>query len=181
MKKLIPFTILFLGIFVTYSFISPEKSNDFEGNVKWYSWEEAVEANKKKKKKFMVDVYTDWCGWCKRMDKATFDQSEVAAYLNKNFYPVKLDAEMKQDVVFNGHTFNFIPNAGRKGVHTLAYSLLDGKMSYPSIVFLDENIERIMVSKGYKGPEDFIKELEYTAGGHYQKTTLENYKAGKAK
>ena len=177
MKKLIPFLLLFLGIFVTYSFVAPVNSADYESNVKWYSWEEAVAANKKKPKKFMVDVYTEWCGWCKRMDKATFDQAEVAAYLNKNFYAVKLDAEMKEDVNFNGHVFNFIPNAGRRGVHTLAYSLLEGKMSYPSIVFLDENVERIMVSKGYKGPEDFIKELKYTAGDHYTKTTLANYKA----
>lgn len=145
--------------------------------VKWYTFEEAVQANKTNPKKFMVDVYTDWCGWCKRMDKATFQQAEISKYLNDNFYAVKLDAEMKDDIAFKGHTFNFVPNAGRKGVHTLAYSLLEGSMSYPSIVFLDENVDRIMVSKGYKGPEDFLKELKYTAEDHYKKTSLNVFKA----
>ena len=130
----------------------------------------------KKKKKFMVDVYTDWCGWCKRMDAATFEQPEVAKYLNENFYPVKLDAEMKEDIVFAGNTFSYIANAGRRGVHTLAYSLLEGQMSYPSIVFLTEDVERIMISKGYKGPEDFIVELEYTAGDHYKTKQLDAFK-----
>ncbi len=179
MKKLVPISLLIIGVFAMYSFVGPvEETNDW-GSVKWYTFEEAVQANKANPKKFMIDVYTDWCGWCKRMDKATFQQDEISKYLNENFYAVKFDAEMKTDVEFKGHTFNYIANAGRKGVHTLAYSLLEGSMSYPSIVFLDENVDRIMVSKGYKGPEDFIKELKYAAEDHYKKTSLNAFKAGK--
>lgn len=44
--------------------------------IRWYSIEEAVELNSKSKakdkKKFFIDVYTDWCGWCKKMDANTF-------------------------------------------------------------------------------------------------------------
>ena len=179
MRKLIPISLLFIAAIGFYSFVSPVEESDYLTEVKWYTFEEAVAANKTNPKKFMVDVYTDWCGWCKRMDKATFQQEEISKYLNENFYAVKLDAEMKTDVAFKGHTFNYVPNAGRKGVHTLAYSLLEGSMSYPSIVFLDENVDRIMVSKGYKGPEDFIKELKYAAEDHYKKTSLNAFKAGK--
>ena len=53
--------------------------------VKWYSLEEAVALQKKKPKKIFIDMYTDWCGWCKRMDATTFTDPAVSAYLNENF------------------------------------------------------------------------------------------------
>ena len=52
-----------------------------------------------------IDVYTDWCGWCKRMDASTFKDPTVAAYLNANFYPVKLNAETRDTITFNGKTY----------------------------------------------------------------------------
>lgn len=178
MKKISLFLAL-LGLGMVLSSFINSSGPDGEGAVKWYTWEEAVKANEREKKKFMVDVYTDWCGWCRKMDKATFEQPDVAKYLNENFYPIKLDAEMKEDVNFKGHVFKFFPNAGRKGVHSLAFSLLDEKMSYPSIVFLDENVDRIMISKGFKGPEDFMQELIFTSEEHYKKVNLKTFKGAK--
>lgn len=145
------------------------------GALKWYTWEEAVELNKTAPKKIIVDVYTNWCGWCKRMDKTTFADSTVAAYLAANFYPVKLNAEQKEDIQFNGHTFKYIA-AGK--VHELAYSLLDGKMQYPNFVYLNEKYERIMISPGYKEPADILKELKFAAEEQYAKTTWEKYREG---
>lgn len=145
--------------------------------LKWYTWEEAAELNKTTPKKIFVDVYTDWCGWCKRMDKSTFADSTVSAYLAANFYPVKLNAEQKADIQFNGQTFKFMDNGNGRGVHTLAYSLLEGQMGYPSFVFLNEKYERIMISPGYKEPKDIITELKFAAEEHYNNTTWEKYKA----
>ncbi len=179
-KNLLSFFGLFTFAFLALSFTLPEEApKDVVKNVKWYTWEEAMEANKKEPRKIMVDIYTDWCGWCKKMDKATFEDSEVSEYLNSNFYAVKLDAEMKESITFNDHTFKFIPNAGRRGVHELAYSLLDGKMSYPSIVFLNEKVERIMVSKGFKNVSQFTVELEYTADEGYKSQNLDAYKSSR--
>lgn len=141
--------------------------------LKWYTWEEAVELNKTAPKKMFVDVYTSWCGWCKHMDKTTFTDSTVAAYLAANFYPVKLNAEQKADIEFNGHTFKYIESAK---VHELAYSLLDGKMQYPNFVYLNEKYERIMISPGYKEPKDVIKELKFAAEEKYKTTTWEKYR-----
>uniref|UniRef100_A0A3Q2YUK7 Spermatogenesis-associated protein 20-like TRX domain-containing protein n=1 Tax=Hippocampus comes TaxID=109280 RepID=A0A3Q2YUK7_HIPCM len=49
-------------------------------------------------KKVFIDIYTDWCGWCKKMDKDTFQNPEVAAYMNENFLMVKMDAEGKDPI-----------------------------------------------------------------------------------
>lgn len=172
MKKVFTISSLLLATLFIMSFAN-EPSTTTKA-VKWYSWEEAVEANNKIPKKFYVDVYTDWCGWCKVMDKKTFTDPKIAAYLNENFYPIKLNAEQKEDIVFQGNTFSWTA-AGKKGIHTLAYSLLEGKMSYPSFVFLNENFERIMISPGYKKPKDLITELEFAAEEHYKTTEWKAY------
>ncbi len=61
--------------------------------IQWMKFEEAVAANANNPKMILVDVYTDWCGWCKKMDKDTFTDPRVVAHLKKNFYAVKLNAE----------------------------------------------------------------------------------------
>ncbi|MFN7116744.1 MAG: thioredoxin family protein [Saprospiraceae bacterium] len=142
--------------------------------IKWYTWDEAIKLSEKKPKKIFVDLYTDWCGWCKKMDKTTFTDPEVAKYMNANFYAVKFNAEQKEDVVYNKHTFKYIAS-GARGVHELAYSLLDGRLGYPSYVYLDEKQARISISPGYKTADSFIKELKFFGDNHYQKTTYEAY------
>lgn len=154
-------------------------SNPSLVEVKWYTWDEAVALNKVKPKKFMVDVYTDWCGWCKVMDKKTFTDEAVAKFIGHNFYPIKFNAEQKDDVKFNGQTYKYVETNGGRGIHTLAYALLDGKMGYPTVVYLNEKYERILISPGYKEPADMTKELRFIAEQQYLKTTWEAYRDGK--
>ncbi len=142
--------------------------------VKWYTWEEAIEANKTNPKKLFVDVYTNWCGWCKVMDKKTFTEKGVATYLNKHFYPIKLNAEQKEDIVFRGKTFSW-KEGGRGGIHALAYSILKGKLSYPTVVYLDSKFDIIATSPGYKTPETIMPELTYAAEELYRKTKWDDY------
>jgi len=146
--------------------------------IKWYTWQEAQDLQKTAPKKLFIDVYTEWCGWCKRMDKTTLVDSAVAVYLAANYYPVKFDAEQKNDIQFSGQTFKYTAENGR-GVHQLAVALLDGNMSYPSYVYLNEKNERIMVSPGYKEPADLIKELKFATEEMYKTTTWEKYRDGK--
>src|ERR671918_265399 len=81
-----------------------------DGEVNWMTFEEAVERSKTEKRKIFIDVYTDWCGWCKVMDKKTFSEPAVAKLLNEKYYPVKFNAEQREDVLFRGATFKFIPH-----------------------------------------------------------------------
>ena len=154
------------------------KTHETTGPINWMTWEEAVKANKKTGKKIFIDFYTDWCGWCKKMDASTFADPDVAKYVNENFYPVKFNAEQKEDVVFNGTTFSF-QNQGRRGAHALAVELLDGRLGYPSYVYLTPTFERILISPGYKPVSDMKKELQFVAEDHYTSTSWEEYKKAK--
>ncbi len=131
-----------------------------EGPVKWMTIQEAETACKAKPKKILIDVYTDWCGWCKRMDANTFSNPTVAEYLNEKYYCVKLNAEQKEDIVFLGQTFKFVAS-GRGGYNQLAFELLQGRLSYPTIAFMDENFYFIQPIPGYQTPEQMYPILRY--------------------
>ncbi len=148
-------------------------------DINWISWEEAVQLSKSdaQPKKIFVDVYTDWCGWCKKMDKNTFQHPEVSKYMQKNFYMVKMDAEGKDPIEYQGKTFKFVPS-GRRGYHELAAALLQGRMSYPTVVFLDEQLNMLSPVPGYQQVEPFMQIAKYFGENIYKDKDWESY-AGK--
>jgi thioredoxin-related protein len=143
--------------------------------IKWMSWEEAAAANDKQPKKIFVDIYTDWCGWCKKMDASTFMEPDVIQELNEKFYSVKLNAEQKESIFWRDQEFKWFAG-GRSGVHKLAYDLLDGQMSYPTFVILDQEYSRILASPGYQDGKTLLKELHFASGEYYKTTTWEAFK-----
>lgn len=148
-------------------------------DINWISWEEAVELSKTdtKPKKIFVDVYTDWCGWCKKMDQNTFQNPEVSKYMQDNFYMVKMDAEGKDPIEYQGKTFKYVPS-GRRGYHELAAALLQGKMSYPTVVFLDESLNMLSPVPGYQQVEPFMQIAKYFGDNIYKDKDWQSY-AGK--
>ncbi len=138
-------------------------------NVEWLSWEEAMELSKTEKRKIMIDVYTDWCGWCKQMEKVTFNSTSVAGYLNDNYYPVKFDAESKKTLNYNGKEYKYIKR-GRNGYHELAAELLRGKLSFPTVVILDENANMIQPIPGFQDAKTFEMVMKFFAEDHFKNT-----------
>jgi len=185
MKKIsIALGVLLVGAVVAFAFVNnsapaDKKSSDTpqaaEGTITWMNWDDAVKAAEKNKKKVFVDCYTDWCGWCKKMDASTFKDPEVVAYMNKHFYAVKFNAEQKEPITWRGNTFNYFDGGGRRGVHQLAYSLLDGRLGYPSFVYLDENFDRVTISPGFKDPNGLMQELKWVAEGHFKTQSFQEY------
>jgi thioredoxin-related protein len=151
------------GMIVASLFISSLAA----GQIKWMTWDEAVVANEKHPKKIFVDVYTDWCGWCKRMDQTTFQDSALVDYMNKHFYAIKFNAEQKETITWKGYEFKWIAG-GRNGYNELAAIILERQMSYPSFVLLDEEFIRIMISPGYKDAPAMLKQLMFAAEEAYQ-------------
>jgi thioredoxin-related protein len=141
-------------------------NNDTQG-IKWISMEEAERLNQQNPKKIFVDIYTDWCGWCKRMDANTFSHPEIAAYINEHFYAVKLNAEQTEPISFRGQQYINENPTGRRSSHNFAQALLQGRMSYPSVAFFDEQLNLITAIPGYREPKQFEPILVFFKEDHF--------------
>ena len=132
--------IILILLFIHLSISGQSK---VQQKIKWLSFSEAIEKNKEEPRKIIIDIYTSWCGWCKRMDVTTFQNPAIVNYINEKYYAVKLNAERKDSVLINNHWFiNQNPTA-KRNPHDLAISLTEGKLTYPSTIFMDENINMI--------------------------------------
>jgi thioredoxin-related protein len=175
MKKILIAATALIGVMmITSMTLIGQSGTTEEGPVKWMTFAEALEKSKKNKRPIFIDVYTDWCGWCKVMDKNTFSDPKVAQLLNEKFYAVKFNGEQKEDVVFNGTTFKFVPS-GRNGYHQLAAALLNNQLSYPTVVFLDEDFKMIQPLPGYRQAPEFHMIAQYIGEGHYKSVKWEDW------
>ncbi|MBQ8958415.1 MAG: DUF255 domain-containing protein [Bacteroidales bacterium] len=144
--------------------------------IHWINFEEAVEHCATEPKMVFIDVYTDWCGWCKRMDQTTFVNPVIAKYMNEHFYCVKFDAERQDTITFKGQQFagRMRPD-GRRGSHQLAQALLRGKMSYPSYVIMNEQIQALQVIGGYQEAKQFEPMIHYFGDEAYKAMSGEDF------
>ncbi|KAA3438047.1 thioredoxin family protein [Rufibacter hautae] len=157
---------LFIIITAFASFFSPTSSlkpAEFivaapSEKLEWLTLEQALVKSKTKPKKILVDVYTDWCGWCKKMDKQVYQNPEVVKKLNQDYYVVKLNAEQRQAITLQGRTYKYLE---KYRAHELALSLLQGQMSYPSTVFLNEKQQVMERVPGFIPAKDFLRALAY--------------------
>ena len=136
--------------------------------------EQALEKCKTEKRKIFVDVYTDWCGWCKHMDSTTFVTPAVANYLNEHYYAVKFNAEQTQDINFKDKTYQF-KKVGTHGHHELAALWLNNRLSFPTVVFLDENQNLIQPVPGYQDETKMEAIINYFGSDSHRKTPWETY------
>lgn len=166
MKKLLVLSFLLIGL-----------SSLQAQEIKWMSMNDALAAQKKTPKKILIDFYTDWCGWCKRLDKDTYSYKEVVDYVNENFYAVKFDAEGTEKVNYKGHDLgnpNHVPGKrGRNSTHQLATAFRVN--AYPNTVFLDDKGNFITAVPGYMGPSKMMTVLSYLSDDQYKMTSYEQY------
>lgn len=143
-------------------------------SIDWVSWDEAVNLNELEPKKLFVDVYTEWCGWCKKMDASTFSHPKIVEYINENYYSIKFDAEYKGDIELNGRVYKYV-DSGKKGYHELAKEILKGQMSYPTVVFMDENFLLIQPIKGFQDVKTFNQIIHYFGEDYHKRTPWQKF------
>ncbi len=131
-----------------------------QDQIQWMKFEDAIAANAQNPKMILVDVYTDWCGWCKKMDKDTFTDPQVIAHFQKNFYAVKLNAEdTKRSFQFMGKTFTEAQMAASMRVN-----------SYPNFVVIEPSLQNIAQLPGYREPAAFLAGLADLIDKAFKKT-----------
>lgn len=144
--------------------------------INWMTFQELNELAQsgkwqKSKKKVFIDLYTHWCGWCKRMDASTFKDPAVVKYMNENYYAIKFNAETKESIQFGDREYIWVAG-GRNGINQLGQALgvVNGRIGYPTVVFLDENLAKIQALPGYKDTKGIIPMLVFYAEDHYKTT-----------
>jgi len=168
-----------LLLFLSFSVISfaqtKEAIEKTPSKILWLTLAEAQEKSAEAPRKIMLFMHTNWCIWCKKMEESTFVNEDIADYINRNYYPVKFDAEADQAISFNSKTYNFQEMKPRGGVHELAVELMGGKVTYPTIAFLNKNWKLIQSIPNYQSEGKFEKVITYFGEDFYKKTPWSSY------
>jgi thioredoxin-related protein len=151
MKKNLLVFLVAIGSFISHA-----------QEIKWMTFNEALEAQKKTPKPIFMDVFTDWCGPCKMLDKNTFQNPAVADYVNKNYYAVKFNAEGTETIKYKALDYanpSYNPAAkGRNATHQFTTFL--NVRGYPSMYILDSEGEIKNPIVGYHTPEQLLPLLK---------------------
>ena len=122
------------------------------------SWDAGLSEARATGRPVLVDVYTDWCGWCKRMDRDVYSRPEVQGYLSRKFVAVRLNAESGAAARYEGRAWTSRTLAARFGVS-----------SYPTTMFLGANGAHLGSVPGYLPAERFLVLLRYIGDGHMER------------
>jgi len=124
----------------------------------WRTWDAGLAEARKTGHPVLVDVYTDWCGWCKRMDRDVYSRPEMIDYLSRNWVVVRIDAEANTPAHYQGHETTEAQLAGQFGVN-----------SYPTTVMLKPTGDHMVNVPGYFPAGDFKTVLRFIAEGHMER------------
>ncbi|MCX6142019.1 MAG: thioredoxin family protein [Ignavibacteriales bacterium] len=136
------------------------------GGIQWHSYNDGVALARTQNKKLLIDVYTDWCGWCKKMDSDVYTNENIRTLLASNFVAVKLNAESSNNVT-----------VGTDQLDEASLARAMGVSGYPTTVFLDSGAGPITKVAGYMEAKEFATVLRFIGEDHYKNKTFDQFKS----
>ncbi|MCO5230898.1 MAG: DUF255 domain-containing protein [Chitinophagales bacterium] len=166
------------GAFMAFT-PSIESVEQNSNTIKWMSLEDIEKAQTTSPRPVLVSLNTSWCVWCKKMDESTFSDASVINYINNNFYALKFDAEADVNYNLKGKSYSLTTINNRK-VHQLAWDWgnVNGRIGYPTIVILDEKLDKLNASPGFKDVEAMTSLMKFYGEGIYKTKSWQDYLSG---
>jgi len=154
----------FLLILLTsaFTFITVHAGGNTE--LKWRKFNAGLSEAKKTKKKIFVDVYTDWCKWCKKLDAEVYSDQKVVDYINKYYIPVKMNGESSDSVHFKNQSFTEA---------TLSQAF--GVSGFPTLIFLASNGEPIDKIGSFLPKDQFLQVAEFIGEDYYKNKKWDDF------
>ncbi len=164
---------LILIIFL-FSLCSAKVTPSTHDKLDWMNMNELTVKMKSESRPVLIDLYTNWCYWCKVMDKRTYNNSKVISYINDHFYPVKLNAESKEIVKWKDKEYNYNENYK---VNDFTMYVTSGQPGFPTtVIFVDGHTEPVSI-QGYLEPKEIEPILKYFGEGAYKTQNFEMFKS----
>ena len=145
---------------------SSSSASEPGSSLSWKSFDEGAALASQTNKKLLVDVYTDWCTWCKKMDSDVYTDKAVIDVLNESFILVKLNAESDKTVRYEG-----------KSLSETEFARAVGVTGYPSTLFFESSGKPITLLPGFVTAPKFVPVLRYIGENHYQAVSFQEYLA----
>lgn len=179
------FTFIFLFSVLTLLGFSQTPSQQTD-KINWMSFDQAMKQYSVEKKPIIVDMYTSWCGFCKKLDAETFSDPRIIKYVNENFYAVKFDAETTEPITYKDSVYTNLRigavdadgNPVRGKSHSLAEILLNGRMAYPTLVYMIPDKDIVAPVPGYVTPEKIEPYLLFFADKVYEGNLFDAFTKG---
>ncbi|HXB91049.1 MAG TPA: DUF255 domain-containing protein [Puia sp.] len=140
-------------------------------SITWMTVEDAADKLQKEKRPVLIDLYTTWCGWCRQMDKKTYSNKHVAEYLGAKFYTVKVDAESKATITWNGRSYHFNPEYRS---NEFALYLTHGRLEFPTTIIIPPGGEPQAIP-GYMEPKELELLVKYFGEGKFGQVSFDDY------
>lgn len=165
-SKIINITIIIIAMMFLSTVCAADETIEKteKKDITWVKYDEGLKLAAKMEKLIFVDVYTNWCKFCHKMDRETFSDKDIIDYLSENFIGVKLNAESKKKMKLADGAFTGRDISRKFGVR-----------GYPTYLFLNPDGELVFRTSGYSPPDRFMVFLKYVNSGKHKDMTIEEY------
>ena len=140
--------------------------------IEWITLAEAEKKVKLEHKPVLIDLYTDWCHWCKVMDKETYENKALIDYINDKYYAVRLNAETRDTLRWMGQSFAFNP---QYKINMFTLYVTDNQPSFPSTIILADDKTAPISMSGFMKPGELELMVKYIGEGAYKTKGFQEY------